>query len=72
LLHASGVDVWETSGHAPQRSWLVNVDGSGNRPFYVRTDPETWFTPLKEWVTHEAWVKETGGMALQTRPPAFR
>jgi len=56
--------VWETSGYAPQRSWLVNADGSGNRPFYARTDPETWFTPLKEWVTHEAWVKENGDMTM--------
>jgi oligogalacturonide lyase len=55
---------WETSGYAPQRSWLVNEDGTGNRPFYARTDPKTWFTPLKEWVTHEAWVKETGEMTM--------
>lgn len=55
---------WETSGYAPQRSWLVNVDGTGNRPFYARIDPETWFTPLKEWVTHEAWVWETGDMTM--------
>jgi Tol biopolymer transport system component len=55
---------WETSGYAPQRSWLVNVDGSANRPFYARTDPSTWFTPLKEWVTHEAWVKDTGEMSM--------
>ena len=56
--------VWETSGYAPQRSWLVNVDGTGNRPFYAQTDPETWLTPLKEWVTHEAWVKDTGEMTM--------
>ncbi len=56
--------VWETGGYAPQRSWLVNDDGTGNRPFYARTDPKTWFTPLKEWVTHEAWVKDTGEMTM--------
>jgi oligogalacturonide lyase len=56
--------VWETGGYAPQRTWLVNADGTGNRPFYVRTDPETWFTPLKEWITHEAWVHDTGQMTM--------
>ncbi|MBI3849714.1 MAG: PD40 domain-containing protein [Verrucomicrobia bacterium] len=55
---------WDSSGYAPQRSWIVNEDGSGNRPFYVRTDPKTWFTPLKEWVTHESWVKDTGDMTM--------
>jgi len=56
--------VWETGGYAPQRSWLVNADGTGNRPFYARTSPTNWFTPLKEWVTHEAWVKDTGEMTM--------
>ena len=56
--------VWETGGYAPQRSWVVNTDGTGNRPFYVRTKPDTWFTPLKEWVTHEAWVRDTGEMTM--------
>jgi oligogalacturonide lyase len=56
--------VWETGGYAPQRTWLVDADGSANRPFYFRTDPKTWFTPLKEWVTHEAWVSGTGEMTL--------
>ncbi|MBI3852750.1 MAG: PD40 domain-containing protein [Verrucomicrobia bacterium] len=56
--------VWETGGYAPQRSWIVNEDGTGNRPFYARTDPKTWFTPLKEWLTHEAWVKDTGDMTM--------
>ncbi len=56
--------VWETGGYAPQRSWLVNDDGTGNRPFYARIDPKTWFTPLKEWVTHEAWVMKTGEMTM--------
>src|ERR1041385_93645 len=56
--------VWETSGYAPQRSWLVNEDGTANRPFYARTDPKTWFTPLKEWVTHEAWIHDTGQMTM--------
>tara|TARA_B100002003_G_scaffold63580_1_gene58872 strand:+ start:383 stop:1519 length:1137 start_codon:yes stop_codon:yes gene_type:complete len=56
--------VWETGGYAPQRSWLVNTDGTGNRPFYVRTKPDSWFTPLKEWVTHEAWIRDTGEMTM--------
>lgn len=56
--------VWETGGYAPQRTWLVNSDGTANRPFYARTDPKQWFTSLKEWVTHEAWIPDTGGMTL--------
>jgi len=56
--------VWETGGYAPQRTWLVEDDGSGNRPFYYRTDPKEWFTPLKEWVTHESWISKTGEMTL--------
>ncbi len=56
--------VWETGGYAPQRTWLVQADGTQNRPFYARTDPKTWFTPLKEWITHEAWVKDTGDMTM--------
>ncbi len=56
--------VWETGGYAPQRTWLVNADGSNNRPFYARTSPTNWFTPLKEWVTHESWVKDTGEMVM--------
>ena len=31
-----------------QRMWLVNADGTGNRPLYQQ-DPA-------EWVTHEVWV----------------
>ena len=56
--------VWETGGYAPQRTWLVNSDGTGNRPFYARTDPKSWFSPLKEWITHEAWVEKTGEMTM--------
>ena len=56
--------VWETGGYAPQRTWLVNDDGTGNRPFYARTSSTNWFTPLKEWVTHEAWVADTGDMTM--------
>ncbi len=55
---------WETSGYAPQRSWLVNTDGTGIRPFYERTERKDWFTPLKEWVTHEAWIQNTGEMTM--------
>lgn len=56
--------VWETGGYAPQRTWLVNADGSANRPFYAVTSPTNWFTPLKEWVTHESWVHDTGDMVM--------
>jgi len=56
--------VWETGGYAPQRTWLVNTDGTGNRPFYANTAPANWLTPLKEWVTHEAWVTEIGEMTM--------
>jgi oligogalacturonide lyase len=56
--------VWETGGFAPQRTWLVQADGTQNRPFYARPDPKTWFTPLKEWITHEAWVQNTGEMTM--------
>lgn len=55
---------WETSGYAPQRTWLVNSDGSGNRPFYANIEPSKWLTPLKEWITHEAWVPATGQMTM--------
>lgn len=56
--------VWETGGYAPQRTWLVNADGTGNRPFYYRAAQTNWFTPLKEWVTHEAWISGTGEMTM--------
>jgi hypothetical protein len=56
--------VWETGGYAPQRTWVVNDDGTGNRPFYFTTDPKQWVTPLKEWVTHESWVPQTGGITM--------
>jgi oligogalacturonide lyase len=39
---------WETGGKAPQRTWIVNADGSGLRPLY----PEASY----EWVTHEAVI----------------
>ena len=39
---------WETGGKAPQRTWIVNSDGSGLRPLY----PEASF----EWITHEAVI----------------
>lgn len=56
--------VWETGGYAPQRSWLVNSDGSGNRPFYASTVPAKWYTRQKEWLTHESWVSGTGAMTM--------
>ncbi len=39
---------WETGGKAPQRTWIVNSDGTGLRPLY----PEAGY----EWVTHEAVI----------------
>lgn len=39
---------WETGGKSPQRTWIVNSDGSGLRPLY----PESKY----EWVTHEAVI----------------
>ena len=55
---------WETSGYAPQRTWLVNADGTGNRPFYYATETAKWLTPLKEWITHEAWIPGTRDMTM--------
>ena len=39
---------WETGGKSPQRTWIVNADGTGLRPLY----PEAEY----EWVTHEAVI----------------
>lgn len=39
---------WETGGKSPQRTWIVNADGSGLRPLY----PEASY----EWITHEAVI----------------
>ena len=39
---------WETGGKSPQRTWIVNSDGTGLRPLY----PEASY----EWVTHEAVI----------------
>ncbi len=41
---------WETGGKSPQRTWIVNSDGSGLRPLY----PEASY----EWVTHEAIISK--------------
>ena len=38
---------WETGGDSPQRMWLINADGTNNRPLYEETK--------QEWVTHEIW-----------------
>lgn len=40
----------ETGGDAPQRMWLINADGSNNRPLYQEAPTE--------WITHEVWVNE--------------
>ncbi|PPK88484.1 oligogalacturonide lyase [Neolewinella xylanilytica] len=39
---------WETGGKSPQRTWIVNADGSGLAPLYPEAD--------YEWVTHEAVI----------------
>lgn len=39
---------WETGGKSPQRTWVVQADGTGLRPLY----PESEY----EWVTHEAVI----------------
>ena len=39
---------WETGGKAPQRTWVVNADGSELRPVYRETE--------YDWVTHEAVI----------------
>jgi len=41
---------WETGGKAPQRTWIVNADGTGLRPLY----PEASY----EWITHEAVISK--------------
>ncbi|MBC7915448.1 MAG: PD40 domain-containing protein [Pyrinomonadaceae bacterium] len=41
---------WETGGKSPQRTWIVNADGTGLRPLY----PEATY----EWVTHEAVISK--------------
>jgi oligogalacturonide lyase len=41
---------WETGGKSPQRTWIVNADGTGLRPLY----PEAPY----EWVTHEAVISK--------------
>jgi hypothetical protein len=55
---------WETNDYAPRRSWLVNTDGTGLRPFYYRLERKDWFTQLKEVVTHEAWIMGAGDMTM--------
>ncbi|MCR4582637.1 MAG: oligogalacturonate lyase family protein [Prevotella sp.] len=39
---------WETGGKAPQRTWMVNADGTNLRPIYRETP--------YDWVTHEAVI----------------
>ena len=42
---------WETGGKSPQRTWIVNSDGTGLRPLYPESD--------YEWVTHEVVISPT-------------
>ncbi|ESQ79644.1 PD40 domain-containing protein [Asticcacaulis sp. YBE204] len=39
---------WETGGDAPQRMWIVNADGTGNR--------EVFKEAADDWVTHEQFA----------------
>lgn len=39
---------WETGGKSPQRTWIVNSDGTGLRSLYRESD--------HEWITHEAVI----------------
>lgn len=39
---------WETGGKSPQRTWIVNADGTGLRPLYRESE--------YEWITHEAVI----------------
>lgn len=39
---------WETGGKSPQRTWIVNSDGTGLRPLYLESP--------YEWITHEAVI----------------
>lgn len=39
---------WETGGKAPQRTWMVQADGTGLQPIYEETK--------YDWVTHEAVI----------------
>lgn len=41
---------WETGGKAPQRTWMVNADGTNLHPIYRETE--------YDWVTHEAVISE--------------
>ena len=43
----------ETGGDAEQRMWIMNRDGTGNRPFY-KEEPH-------DWVTHEVWWADGNG-----------
>jgi oligogalacturonide lyase len=53
---------WETGGKSPQRTWVVNADGSGLRPLY----PEAPY----EWVTHEAVItKDEVALAIMGHRP---
>lgn len=57
---------WETGGKAPQRTWMVNADGTGLRPIYRET--------VHDWVTHEAVISgdELVIALLGHRPIGFK
>lgn len=41
---------WETGGKAPTRAWVVNADGTNNRPVFAEE--------ASDWVTHETVVSK--------------
>ena len=61
-VHGEIIFCWETGGKAPQRTWVVNSDGTGLRPLF----PEADF----DWVTHEAVITkdEVAIAILYTHP----
>ncbi len=55
----------ETGGDAPQRMWLVQADGSGNRPLFAEAP--------SDWVTHEVFVdRDTVLFNLMGHTPELR
>lgn len=48
--HGEIIFCWETGGKAPQRTWMVQADGTGLQPIYRETE--------YDWVTHEAVISK--------------
>lgn len=55
----------ETGGDAAQRMWVVNADGTGNRPLFVES--------ADDWVTHEIFAdRDTVFFNLMGHTPELR